>query len=91
MTTNMKPADELLTIRKRVKELQDREKEIKAAMQSGEMETHGDFAIARFVKRKSKRFDRKAAEAELGSLERFEVEGETTALLVDELDLEVLE
>lgn len=91
MTTNMKPADELLTIRNRIKELQEREKEIKSAMQSGEMETHGDFAVARFIKRKSKRFDRKAAEAELGSLARFEIESETTALLVDELDLEVLE
>ena len=91
MTANMKPADELFTIRKRIKEMQERENEIKSAMQSGEMETHGDFAIARFVKRRSKRFDRKAAEAELGSLARFDVESETTALLVDELDLEVLE
>lgn len=89
--TNLKPADELLTIRNRIKELQEREKEIKAAMQSGEMETHGDFAVARFIKRKSKRFDRKAAEAELGSLARFDVEGETVALMVEELDLEILE
>ena len=85
MTTNLKPADELLTIRRKIKELQDREKELKDGMQSGELKMDGDFAIARFVKRATTRFDRKAAEKELGSLARFEEKGETVALMVDEL------
>lgn len=85
MTTNLKPADELLTIRRKIKELQDREKELKDGMQSGELSTSGDFAVARFVKRTTSRFDRKAAEKELGSLARFDEKGETVALMVDEL------
>jgi hypothetical protein len=85
MTTNLKPADELLTIRRKIKELQERESELKDGMLSGEIDMGGDFAVARLVKRASTRFDRKAAEKELGSLSRFEVKGETIALLVDEL------
>ena len=91
MTTNMKPADELLTLRQSIKEMQAREKEIKEGMASGDMPTDGDFAIARFVKRNSKRFDRRAAEKELGSLARFEVATETSALMVDELVQDVIE
>jgi hypothetical protein len=87
----MKPADELLTIRQSIKEMQAREKEIKEGMAAGEMPKEGDFAIARFVKRNSKRFDRKAAEKELGSLARFEINGETTALMIDELIQELIE
>jgi len=90
MTTNLKPADELLTVRMKIKELQEREKELKDGMQKGELSMSGDYAIARFVKRASSRFDRKAAEAELGSLSRFDVKGETVALMVDEL-MEVVE
>lgn len=85
MTTNMKPADELLTIRKRIKELQAREKEISDGIKSGDLEDAGDFAVARLVKRSTTRFDKKAAEAELGDLSRFNVTSETVALLVDEL------
>lgn len=85
MTTNLKPADELLTVRTRIKELQAREAEIKAGMQSGEMEMAGDYAVAHFVKRNTTRFDKKAAEAELGDLSRFNVTGETVALMVEEL------
>jgi len=85
MTTNLKPADELLSVRRRIKELQERENELKAGMQSGKMELSGDFAVAHFVKRGSTRFDRKAAEAELGSLARFDVKSETVALMVSEL------
>ena len=85
MTTNLKPADELLSVRKKIKDLQEREKELKDGMTSGELQMNGDFAIARFVKRASSRFDRKAAETELGSLARFDVKGETVALMVDEL------
>ena len=86
MTTNLKPADELLTIRQRIKALQAREEEIKAGMKSGEVELAGDFALAHFTKRSSSRFDRKAAEAELGDLSRFEVKSETIALIVSELE-----
>lgn len=90
MTTNMKPADELLTIRRKMKEMQAREKEIKDGMKSGELEMNGDFSFAHFANRKTRRFDRKAAEAELGDLSRFEVEGESVALMVDEIE-EVIE
>ena len=86
MATNLKPADELLTIRQRIKALQAREEEIKAGMKSGELELAGDFALAHFTKRNSSRFDRKAAEAELGDLSKFEVKSETIALIVSELE-----
>ena len=86
MTTNLKPADELLTLRQRIKALQAREDEIKAGMKSGELEMNGDFALAHFVKRNTSRFDRKAAEAELGDLSRFDVKSETVALIVSELE-----
>lgn len=55
-------------------------------MKSGELEMAGDFALAHFVKRNSSRFDRKAAEAELGDLSRFDVKTETAALMVSELE-----
>jgi len=85
MSTNMKPADELLTLRQRIKELQAREKELSDGIKAGAIETHGDFAVAFITKRKTRRFDRKAAEQELGDLSRFDVEGETQALRVEEL------
>lgn len=85
MTTNLKPDDELLTIRNKIKELQAREAEIKAGMQTGELDTAGDFAIATLTTRKTNRFDKKAAEAELGDLSRFNVAGESVALLVEKL------
>ena len=85
MTTNLKPADELLTIRQRIKALQAREDDIKAGMKSGELEMQGDFTFAHFVKRNASRFDRKAAELELGSLSRFDVKTETAVLMVSEL------
>lgn len=83
--TNMKPADELLSIRQKIKDLQAREAEIKEGIASGAMPTNGDFAICRLSTRKTTRFDRKAAEAELGSLARFDVTGEAVALLVEAL------
>lgn len=82
---NMKPADELLATRQKIKELQDREKELRDGMVSGKFDTHGDFAAVLITKRKAKRFDRKAAEAELGSLSRFDVETESTVVMVEEL------
>ena len=83
--SNMRPADELFTIRQRIKELQVREDELSKAIKAGELETHGDFAIAIVSKRKTTRFDKKAAEAELGDLSRFNVEGESIVLRVEEL------
>lgn len=83
--SNMRPADELFTIRKRIKELQAREDELSKAIKAGELETHGDFAIAIVTKRKTTRFDKKAAEAELGDLSRFNVEGDSIVLRVEEL------
>jgi hypothetical protein len=83
--SNLKLADELLTVRQKIKDLQAREGEIKDALQKDGADLSGNFAVAYFVKRASSRFDRKAAEAELGSLARFDVKGETVALMVNEL------
>ena len=91
MTTNLKPADELLTIRNRIKALQAREAELKAGMQSGDLPLEGDFAIACLSVRATKRFDRKAAEAKVGDLSAFDVAGETTAPLIEELVQELAE
>lgn len=83
--TNMKLADELLSVRQKIKDLQTREGQIKDALSKEGADLSGQFAVAFFVKRGSTRFDRKAAEAELGSLARFDVKGETVALMVNEL------
>ena len=91
MTTNLKPADELLTIRNRIKDLQAREAEIKDGMKAGNLDTAGDFAIATITTRKTSRFDKKAAEAELGDLSRFSVDGESTVLTIEELVGELVE
>jgi hypothetical protein len=83
--SNMKPADELLTVRRRIKELQGREEELKEGFKTGALNRSGDFAIVSVTKRKSKRFDRKAAEAELGSLKKYDVDGEAVVVNVEEL------
>lgn len=83
--SNMKPADELLAVRQKIKDLQAREAELKVVLSEDGADLSGDFAVAFFVARKSSRFDRKAAEAELGSLARFDVNGETVALMVNPL------
>ena len=85
MTTNLKPADELLSVRQKIKALQAREAELKDGMANGELPMDGDFAIATFTTRNSSRFDRKAAESELGDLSRFDVKAETKVLTVSEL------
>lgn len=84
--SNMKPADELFTVRQRIKELQARESELKSGFKAGELDTAGDFALVAITKRKAKRFDRKAAEAELGDLSAFDVETESTVIRVEELE-----
>ena len=85
MTVNLKPADELFTLRQRIKEMQDRERELTEGMKAGEIDTHGDFAVAFITERGTSRFDRKAAEKELGDLSRFDVKGKTKALRVEAL------
>lgn len=85
MSTNMLPADELFVVRKKIKDLQDREAELKNGIRSGEMPAQGAFCIAFIKERASKRFDRKAAEAELGDLSRFEKASTATLVMVEEL------
>jgi len=84
--TNLKPADELLSVRQKIKELQAREKHLRDSIVAGDLDTHGDFAAVVITKRKAKRFDRKAAEEEIGSLSRFDVETESTVVRVEELE-----
>lgn len=83
---NMKPADELLTVRQKIKELQAREAELKSGLIARDLDPCGDFALVSISSRKTKRFDRKAAEDELGDLSRFDVTGETTVLKVEALE-----
>jgi hypothetical protein len=83
--SNMKPADELLSIRQRIKELQDREAELKDGFKSGQLDRGGDFAVVAVTRRYTKRFDRKAAEDELGSLSRFDVPTEQVVVRCEEL------
>lgn len=84
--TNLKPADELLSVRQKIKELQDREAELKAGFKSGELDASGDFAMVLISKRPAKRFDRKAAEKELGDLSRFETVTESTVIRCEALE-----
>jgi hypothetical protein len=83
--TNLKPADELWSVRQKIKELKAREDELRDGILGGALDTHGDFAIATITKRNQKRFDRKAAETELGSLSRFDSQTEITMIRVEEL------
>lgn len=85
MKTNLRPADELFSIRAQIKDLKAREDELRDGILSGDLDTHGDFTIATISKRKSKRFDRKAPEAELGDLSRFDSQTEVTMIRVEEL------
>lgn len=84
--TNMKPADELLMVRQKIKEMQEREKALKEGIVSGEFEARGDFAAVSITKRPARRFDRKAAENELGDLSRFDVITESTVVRCEALE-----
>jgi len=84
MTTNLKPADELKSVRDRIKELQTREAELREGIIAGSLDAVGVTAIAFVTKQTRKTFDRKAAEAELGDLSRFERPGETIVVRVQE-------
>lgn len=83
MTANMKPADELLQVRERIKEMKAREKKLADAIKAGDESMEGDFALCTYSVRSTKRFDRKAAEAELGDLSRFDVVGQSEVLKVE--------
>ena len=86
MLSNLAPADEIQRIREQVKALKAREAELKALIVSGEVGKEGQFFRAKLITRKSKRFDRRAAEAEFGDLDRFLVETETTMLRLEAID-----
>lgn len=86
MSSNLPPADEILQIREQIKALKTREAELKALIVSGEASKEGNFVRARLITRKSKRFDRQAAETELGDLTRFLVETEATILKLETIE-----
>lgn len=86
MSSNLHPVDELQKIREQVKALKAREAELKAMIVSGEASKEGQFVRAHLITRKSKRFNRQAAEAELGSIDRFLVETEATILKLETIE-----
>ena len=89
--TNLHTIDE---IREQVKALKAREAELKAMIVSGEASKEVQFVRAQLITRKSKRFNRQAAEAELGSLDRFLVETEATILkleIIEDDDFDLVE
>lgn len=62
MSSNLHPVDEIQKIREQVKALKAREAELKAMIVSGEASKEGQFVRAQLITRKSKRFNRQAAE-----------------------------
>jgi len=81
-------------IREQVKALKARKAELKAMIVSGEASKEVQFVRAQHITRKSKRFNRQAAEAELGSLDRFLVETEATILkleIIEDDDFDLVE
>ena len=94
MSSNLRPVDEIQKIREQVKALKAREAELKAMIVSGEASMEGQFVRAQLIARMSKRFNRQAAEAELGSLDRFLVETEATILkleIIEDDDFDLVE
>ena len=86
MISNLKPADELLHIREQIKTLQVRESDLKDGFKKGNLDKHGDYAIVLVQKRKSKKFNRKAAEAVVGDLTRFDEVSESIVVRCDALE-----
>lgn len=82
--SNLKPADELKSIRDRIKELEAREKILRDGIIAGDFDAVGTMAIAFVTKQKRRTFDRKAAEAELGDLSRFDRPTEMVTVRVQE-------
>lgn len=90
--TNRKPADELAWLRERIKELQANEDYIKRMIREGKMSPHGDEFRAEVQTKTQSRFDKKAAEEELGDLSRFKYDVDVTMVrLVPVTDDEVIE
>ena len=86
MHSNLKPADELASIRQKIKDLKACEKELRAGMLDGSIGLSGEYTNARFVTRTSKRLNRKLLEEELGDISRFMVETETKYLKLEDRD-----
>lgn len=82
--SNLKPADELKTIRDQIKELETREAILRKGIIAGDLDHVGVMAIAFVTKQSRRSFDRKAAEAELGDLSRFDKPTEMITVRVQE-------
>lgn len=80
--TNRKPADELAWLREQIRDLKGREDYIRRMILAGKMDAEGDDFDALPSITVQNRFDRKAAEAELGDLSRFNTKVEVTQLRV---------
>jgi hypothetical protein len=86
MLSNLHPADEIQKIREQVKELKAREAELKAQIVSGKASKEGQFVRAQLFTQVTRRFDRQAAEAEFGNVDRFFVETKALVLKLEEID-----
>ena len=84
MSANMKPADELATVRERIKMLKAREDDLRAYLLAHPEECAGDMYMAEVVHGTRRTFDRAAAEKALGSLDAYTRETETTTLRIVE-------
>ena len=83
--TNMKPADEFLQIKQKIKELKAREAELRDGFLAGDLDVSGDFSAIRLTQRKAKKFDRKSAELRVGDLSRFDLITTSNVVIVEEL------
>lgn len=72
MKSNMKPPDELYWVRQQIKELKDREARLRRKLVEDETLRFGDHVVAECRNTPRRSLDLAAAEAELGSLARFD-------------------
>lgn len=82
MTRNMPPADELAWTREEIKRLKTREEELRKHLIEREDDRFGDSVVVTVADQERKRFDRKAAEQELGPLNRFDVTSKSKTLRI---------
>ena len=82
MKTNLKPADELFQLRATIRLLRKREAELKEMMKADVKAMKGEFVFCHWRQNNRKTFNRKQAEAELGSLSRFDYRKEMMQLCV---------
>jgi len=82
---NMKPADEFLMVKQKIKELKEREAQLRDGFLSGEFSQSGDFAAVKAAEQSRKNFDRKAAESAVGDLSRFDIQTTSIVVRVEEL------